>query len=73
MYVALTQSIKKAPNVMAQAPPTLPGSKLDRSKTYRVPEYTKRTRRSRRRWDSDEFDATSLYIVPILGRQNLDA
>ena len=71
--VALTQSIKKTPDLMTQAPPMLPGSKLDRGKTYRVPKYTKRTRLSRRRWDSDEFDATSLYIVPILGRQNLDA
>ena len=47
----------------------LPGSKLDRRKKYEIPTQNQPVKdRSRNRWDNDEFDATSMYIVPILDR-----
>jgi hypothetical protein len=61
--VALVQPKPKP--IMALAPPKLPGSKLDRSKTYRPPSHALEVKKSRWRWDADSFDATSLYILPL--------
>jgi hypothetical protein len=65
----LKQSIKKKLPIMMQPASILPGSKLDRRKKYEIPTQNYPVKdRSRNRWDNDEFDATSMYIVPILGR-----
>ncbi len=55
----------KPKSIMSLAPPKLPGSKLDRKKSYRLPSHALTVKRSRRRWDADSFDATSLYILPL--------
>ena len=66
---ALKKALVRPIPLMARAPPALPGSKLDRKKEYQVPQRSMpRKDRSKRRWDNDDFDATSLFIVPILAR-----
>ena len=51
--------------IMSLAPPKLPGSKLEMSKKYRPPSHAMKVKRSRRRWDADSYDATSLFILPL--------
>ena len=51
--------------IMSLQPPALPGSKLDGSRHYQIPKHALKMKKSRRRWDSDAFDATSLYILPL--------
>jgi hypothetical protein len=61
--VALVQPKPKP--IMSLEPPKLPGSKLEFSKKYRPPSHALQVKRSRRRWDADSFDATSLFILPL--------
>ena len=66
----LKKSLKVLPELMARTAPLLPGSKLDRRIDYTPPDHARpeRTSKSKRRWDNDAFDATSMFIVPILDR-----
>ena len=66
---ALKKSIAKKVPILLQPQPLLPGSKLDQRREYQIPPRNYPVRnRSRTRWDYDEVDAVSMFIVPISER-----
>jgi len=65
----LKKSIAKKVPIMLQPQPLLPGSKLDQRREYQIPPRNYPVRnRNRTRWDYDEVDAVSMFIVPISER-----